>query len=174
MADRFQTHVAFSWCELLTNDVASAKKFYKELLDRKMEDEPIGEGAGTYTILKVNSQPIGGIMAMPPQVPPGTPPHLGTYVTVDDVDSVAQKAQELGTKILVPPTYSPDVRFCVFEDPQRAFLSIITYSKKTDRKSIRFFGKYFAGLGARDIIHLPSFKIPESTGEQFRGLQAAR
>ena len=130
MADRFDTHGAFSWCELLTNDVDSAKKFYKELLGWAMEDEPIGEGAGTYTILKVNGQPIGGIMAMPPQVPPGTPPHWGTYVTVGDVDAVAQKAQELGAKILVPPRDSPDARFCVFEDPQGAVLSIITYSKK--------------------------------------------
>jgi predicted enzyme related to lactoylglutathione lyase len=70
-------------------------------------------------------------MKMSPQIPPEAPSHWGTYVTVDDVDSLAQKAQELGGRILVPPRDAPDARFCVFEDPQRAVLSVIEYSKKT-------------------------------------------
>jgi len=130
MPDRFETHGAFSWCELLTNDVDGAKKFYGELLSWTMEDEPIEAGVATYTILKRNGQPIGGIMKMPPQVPPGTPPHWGAYVTVDDVDAVAAKVQELGGKVLVPPRDVLGSRFCVFEDPQGAVLSVITYSKK--------------------------------------------
>lgn len=128
MADRFDTHGDFSWCELLTRDVDASKKFYKELLGWTMEDVPMEDGS--YTILRVDGQPVGGIMKMPPQVPPEAPAHWGTYVTVNDVDSVAQKAQELGGRILVPPTDSPDARFCVFEDPQGAVLSVIHHSKK--------------------------------------------
>lgn len=130
MADRFDTHGDFSWCELLTRDVDASRKFYKELLDWTMEDVPMQNGS--YTILKADGRPVGGIMKMPPQVPPEAPPHWGTYVTVDDVDAVAQKAQELGGRILVPPTDSPDARFCVFEDPQGAVLSVIKYSKKPE------------------------------------------
>jgi len=130
MADRFDTHGDFSWCELLTRDVNASKEFYKKLLDWTMEDVPMENGS--YTILKANGRPVGGIMKMPPQVPPETPPHWGTYITVDDVDSLAQKAKELGAKILVPPTDSPDARFCVFEDPQGAVLSVIHYSKKPE------------------------------------------
>ena len=132
MADRFDTHADFSWCELLTYDVDSAKKFYAELLGWTMEDHSMGECAGNYTILKADSRPVGGIMKMPPQVPAGTPPHWGAYVTVDDVDVVAVKLQELGGKILVPPSDSPDARFCVFQDPQGAVLSIISYTKKPE------------------------------------------
>jgi predicted enzyme related to lactoylglutathione lyase len=128
MADKFDTHGDFSWCELLTRHVDASKKFYKELLGWKMEDVPMENSA--YTILKANGRPVGGIMKMPPQVPAEAPSHWGTYVTVDDVDAVAQKAQQLGAKILVPPTDVPDARFCVFEDPQGAVLSIIHYSKK--------------------------------------------
>jgi hypothetical protein len=70
------------------------------------------------------------MMAMPPQVPAEAPTHWGLYVTVDDVDATARKAQELGARILVPPTDTPDSRFCVFEDPQGAVLSVIHYSEK--------------------------------------------
>ena len=132
MADRFDTHGDFSWCELLTYDVDKSKQFYAELLGWTMEDQPMPEGAGNYTILRVDGRPVGGMMKMPPQVPAGTPPHWGTYVTVDDVDAIAAKVQQLGGKILVPPMDSPDAKFCVFQDPQGAVLSIISYTKKPE------------------------------------------
>jgi predicted enzyme related to lactoylglutathione lyase len=53
----------------------------------------------------------------------------GVYVTVDDVDATAAKAEELGGKILVPPTDIPNVgRFCVLQDPQGSVISAITYA----------------------------------------------
>jgi predicted enzyme related to lactoylglutathione lyase len=128
MADRFDTHGDFSWCELLTRNVDGSKKFYKELLGWTMEDVLTGDGS--YTILRANGRPIGGLMKMPPQVPAEAPSHWGTYVTVNNVDTTAQKAQQLGAKILVPPTDVPDAKFCVFEDPQGAVISIISYKKK--------------------------------------------
>ena len=130
MADRFDTHGDFSWCELLTRDVDVSKEFYKQLLGWTMEDILIQDG--NYTILKTDYRPVGGIMKMPPQVPQEAPNHWGSYVTVDDVDAAAKKARQPGAKILVPPKDSPDARFCVFEDPQGAVLSIIHYSKKPE------------------------------------------
>jgi len=102
------------------------------LLVWTMDDQPMGEVAGNYTILIANGRPVGGIMKMPPQVPAGTPPHWGAYITVDDVDALAAKVQQLGGKILVPLSDSPDARFCVFPDPQGAVLSIISYTKKPE------------------------------------------
>jgi len=130
MADRFDTHGDFSWCELLTRDVDASKRFYKELLGWAMEDMPMDNGS--YTILKTDGRPVGGIMRMPPQIPPEVPSHWGSYITVDDVDVVAAMVQELGGKVLVPPSDSPDARFCVFEDPQGAVLSVISYTKKPE------------------------------------------
>jgi predicted enzyme related to lactoylglutathione lyase len=132
MADRFETHGNFSWCELLTYDVDSAKKFYAELLGWTMDDQPMGECGGSYTILRNHDRPVGGMMKMPPNVPAGTPPHWGAYVTVEDVDAVAVKIEQLGGKILIPPSDSPDARFCVFQDPHGAVLSIISYTKKPE------------------------------------------
>ena len=130
MADRFDTHGDFSWCELLTRDVEASKKFYQQVLGWTMEDVPMQDGS--YIILKTEGRPVGGIMRMPPQIPQQAPSHWGSYVTVDDVDAAAKKAQQLGAKILVPPKDSPDARFCIFEDPQGAVLSIIHYSKKPE------------------------------------------
>ena len=82
-----------------------------------------------YTIVKVGEEGLGGIMSIPPQAE-GSPPNWGVYVTVDDVDATAGKAEDLGGKILVPPTDIPTVgRFCVMQDPQGALISAITYTE---------------------------------------------
>jgi predicted enzyme related to lactoylglutathione lyase len=116
-------HGAFSWCELLTTDVEAAKQFYTELLGWTTEEVP----DMSYTIVKTENTGVGGIMAVPPHAA-GCPPHWGTYVTVDDVDATARKAQELGAKTIMPLTDIPNVgRFYTFQDPQGAVISIITY-----------------------------------------------
>ena len=128
MPNRFKTHGDFSWTELMTTDVDGAKSFYKEILGWAMEEMPM-EG-GTYTVLKASGEGVGGIMAMPTGVPSGTPPHWAAYVTVDDVDAIAAKVAEHGGRVLVPPQDIPNVgRFCTFQDPQGAVLSVISYSE---------------------------------------------
>jgi predicted enzyme related to lactoylglutathione lyase len=126
MEEKFKKHGAFSWCELMTTDVESAKRFYTELLGWNSEDMPMGDM--TYTVLKAGDEAVGGIMNIPPQAQ-GAPPHWGVYITVDDVDAVAKKSQEMGAKILVPLTDIPDVgRMFTFQDPQGAVISVITYA----------------------------------------------
>ncbi len=105
MGNRFETHGDFSWTELMTRDVEKSKKFYKELLGWEMEAMPM-TGGESYTVLKAGGEGVGGIMAMPPQVPAQVPSHWSTYVTVDDVDAVAKKAVALGAETLVPPASS--------------------------------------------------------------------
>jgi hypothetical protein len=126
MQESFRQHGAFSWCELMTNDVHAAKKFYTDLFGWSTED--ISIGGMTYTVIKAQDREIGGMMAFPPQACMRAP-YWGTYVTVDDVDTTAAKAQKLGAKSIVPPTDIPNVgRFCMFQDPQGAVISAITYS----------------------------------------------
>jgi len=126
MKDPYKQQGAFSWFELITSDVDGAKKFYANLFGWNTEDMPMGDM--NYTIVKVGEEGLGGIMSTPPQAE-GAPPNWGVYVTVDDVDATAGKAEELGGKILVPPTDIPNVgRFCVLQDPQGAVISAITYA----------------------------------------------
>ena len=115
----------FSWCELLTNDVAAAKQFYGQLFGWSLEDRPM-EGM-TYTVASVAGAPVGGIMAQPPGRE-AMPPQWGCYVTVEDVDATARQAEALGGRVLLPPMDIPGVgRFCVLQDPQGAVISAITY-----------------------------------------------
>ena len=131
MDSRFETPGDFSWTELLTRDLAGAKKFYKELLGWELDDMPM-TGGEPYTVVKVHGEGVGGMMTMPAQVPGSVPSHWGAYVTVKDVDAVAKKARELGAETIVPPTDIPNVgRFFTFRDPQGAILSVISYKRET-------------------------------------------
>lgn len=127
MSEQFMQHGAFSWCELMTTDVAAAKTFYSGLFGWETED--MSMPGMTYTVVKAGGSGIGGIMATPPEAQ-GVPPMWGAYVTVDDVDATAQTATKLGGKVLVPPRDIPEVgRFCVIQDPQGAVINAITYIK---------------------------------------------
>ena len=130
MKEQFKQHGAFSWSELITSDVKVAKAFYAQLFGWTLEDLPM-EGM-TYTVIKAGDTEVGGMMATPPEAE-GSPPMWGTYVTVDDVDSVAESATKMGATVVVEPRDIPEVgRFCVIRDPQGAFISAITYADTLD------------------------------------------
>ncbi|NEP13284.1 MAG: VOC family protein [Symploca sp. SIO2C1] len=128
MSNIVQQHGTFGWCELMTTDTEAAKSFYGELLGWTLKDMSM-EGT-SYTTISAGDEEIGGIMSVSaPAVQGNPPPHWGVYVTVEDVDASAKKAEELGATILVSPMDIPDVgRFSVIQDPQGAVLSIITYT----------------------------------------------
>ncbi len=125
MMDPFKTHGAFSWQELMTDDVAAAKDFYGGLFGWSFEQMCTGEMA--YTVIKTGGQEIGGIMAKPPQAA-GAPNMWQGYVTVDDVDAIASKAEQLGGRLLLPPKDIPDVgRIACIQDTQGAVVCAVTY-----------------------------------------------
>jgi len=125
MSDGF-TPSHFSWNELMTSDVEKAKAFYGALFDWTMVDMPMNDEH--YTMAQKGEEKVAGMMAMPEEYK-GVPPHWGAYVTVEDVDASAKKVTELGGTVVVPPTDIPGVgRFCLFQDPQGATLSVISYS----------------------------------------------
>lgn len=127
MDEHLMKHGMISWSELMTSDVAAAKNFYSQLFGWELEQACTAEME--YTIVKSNGREIAGMMTLPPEAG-GAPPNWGIYITVDDVDATAAKAEGLGAKIVVPPRDIPEVgRFCVIQDPQGAFVSAITYVK---------------------------------------------
>jgi uncharacterized protein len=126
MVDRFREQGAFSWFELTTSDVRAAEAFYTRLFGWTTEPW-IGEG--TYTLIKVDGQEVGGIRALPAEGS-GRTLGWGICITVTDVDETARKVPEYGGKVLVQPTDIPKVgRYCIIEDPQGAVITAITYSR---------------------------------------------
>lgn len=128
MTDISQQQGAFSWCELMTTDTTAAKEFYSQLFGWGIVERPMP--GMIYHMLNVGGQEVGGLMAMPADLPSTVPPHWGVYVTVDDVDASAKLVEELGGQIKHPPTdIDESMRFALIQDPQGAVLSIISYRK---------------------------------------------
>jgi uncharacterized protein len=130
MTDISQQQGAFSWCELITTDTTAAKEFYSRLFGWAIVERPMP--GMTYNILNVGDRQVGGLMAMPPNVPSTVPPRWGVYVTVDDVDASVKLVEELGGQVKHPPTdIDESMRFALIQDPQGALLSIISYRTTT-------------------------------------------
>ena len=88
---------SFSWPELATSDPAAAKKFYTSLFGWATVDSPAGPDM-VYTTLKKGDRSVGALYQDAKEK--NIPPHWNTYVTVASADAAAQKAKELGGKVL--------------------------------------------------------------------------
>ena len=125
MKNELTKHGAFSWFELMTDEVEKSKGFYTKIFGWELEEYPMEKDS--YWVVKVGGEGVGGIMAKPTQAS-GAPNHWATYVSVENVDNTAALVKELGGQIIVPPTDIPEIgRFCTFMDPHGAVLSVITY-----------------------------------------------
>ena len=112
---------AFSWNELITDDVNKAGKFFSDVLgvDIVNQTDPF-----PYTVINIDGAPVGGLMAKSPEMGP-MPNVWVVYFSVDDADSTAAKAESLGGKIMVGPMDTPVGRFAGIVDPQGAMFSVI-------------------------------------------------
>src|ERR1700691_1331730 len=110
-------HGVPSWVDIGTHDLSAGVRFYSDLFG--WEGQDMGDEAGHYTIVtKTGRQPA----AISPAQAPG-PPWWTTYINVDDVDDVAQKAESAGGTVVVAPM---DVmtagRMAIFQDTTGALL----------------------------------------------------
>jgi predicted enzyme related to lactoylglutathione lyase len=116
----------FVWYDLMTTDPEAAQAFYTSVVGWGTQ---VWENAGmSYTMWTAGDTPIGGIMKLPDEaVAGGARPHWVGYVAVPDTDATVARAQELGGKVMVPPTDIPTVgRFAVIADPQGALTAPFT------------------------------------------------
>jgi uncharacterized protein len=109
----------FVFVELQASDSATARKFYGELFDWKIEDVPMG--ANTYTTIGVGEGTGGGIS---PNSDPGAPSHWLPYVQVNDVGAATEKARALGATVTREPTEVPPGWFSLIVDPSGAALAL--------------------------------------------------
>lgn len=118
-------HGQFCWQELATNDLEGAKAFYGEMFGWIFKAGGTPDGGMEYTEFSLGDDyPMGGMYTKPEFMQ--QPPFWIGYVAVDDVDSSADKAKELGGNVIVPPTDIPNVgRFAVITDPSGAAFSIV-------------------------------------------------
>lgn len=112
---------SFCWIELATTDQTAAKSFYSSLFGWSPYDNPMGPGE-FYTIFRLNGRDAAaGYTLRPEQRAQHVPPHWMIYITVENTDAAAAKAQQLGGTILAPAFDVMDAgRMAVIRDPTGA------------------------------------------------------
>jgi len=110
----------FSWYELMANDVPKALAFYRQVFGWNTADA--GGPPGSYTLIKVADQAIGGALALTPDMcAAGARPGWIGYIGVPDVAAKLAELVAAGGKVLRPVQEIPGmIRFAVVADPQGA------------------------------------------------------
>lgn len=112
----------FIHVELSTTDTDQAKSFYGQLFDWNMEDVPMPDGQGAYTMLGVGDGTGGGLMKQPV---PGAPSAWLAYVQVDDIRASIDKAKALGAQVMQDATEVMGAgSLSVIVDPTGAMLGL--------------------------------------------------
>jgi predicted enzyme related to lactoylglutathione lyase len=132
---------AWAMSILLTRDIDAAKKFYAEAFAWKAETTRFDGNEITLWRLPgyVGGRPqqpvprdvVGVLAPMSKDISDNVPPHWQVDFWIDDVDKAAEKAKQLGGKIVVPPHDSPGFRQTIIADPQGAVFSLSKVSGAT-------------------------------------------
>ena len=120
-------HGRFIWYELITPDMAGAKRFYGDIVGWTAQDLPPMEGGEPYAILASNGDGVAGMMNLAaPMKAAGMPPNWTGYVCVDDCDAAAAKVKTLGGSVRTGPLDIPGIgRFAIVADPAGAVFAIM-------------------------------------------------
>jgi predicted enzyme related to lactoylglutathione lyase len=118
---------AVSWNESMSRDYETAKAFYGKVFGYGFDD--MSAPGFSYSVLTVGGEPVGGIGALPDDVPAQVPAHWLSYFTVGDTDAVAAKAVELGGSVITEPFDSPQGRLAALTDDQGAVFRVITLAR---------------------------------------------
>jgi hypothetical protein len=115
------THGTFSWVENATTDQDGAKAFYGAAFGWDYDDSPVGDGI-YYSMGKLDGSYIAAIAPQQQdERAMGVPPHWNSYITVDDVDAVSARVEELGGTLHAPPFDVMEVgRMSALSDPTGA------------------------------------------------------
>jgi uncharacterized protein len=114
----------FTWYELMTTDVASARAFYATVVGWGVEDRSTPNFA--YMLFTSGRTPVGGLMDLPQEARRmGATPRWMGYVSVDNAEVTTAALRGFGGTVYVPPTDSNIGRIAVVTDPQAATLALV-------------------------------------------------
>jgi uncharacterized protein len=109
----------WTWNELTATDLPAARDFHRQLFGWDAVDVP---GPLPRTSFRLGELLIGGAHAPAPQEEPR--PRWTISFRVADADRAAERVQQLGGSVLLPPMDVPVGRFAVVADPAGSSFSI--------------------------------------------------
>lgn len=115
---------AYSWNELNTRDLETAKTFYSAVFGWECVTQQVSDDMA-YTEVKVEGNSAAGMMDMPPMLPASVPAHWLVYFNVEDTDATVAKAEKLGGSVMAPPMDIPPGRFAVLSDDKGAVFAVL-------------------------------------------------
>jgi predicted enzyme related to lactoylglutathione lyase len=116
----------FCWVGLATSDPRAATAFYTSLFGWQGEDLPAGE-ADRYTILRHAGRDVAILYRQTTEArAAGAPPHWTSFISVEDADTTAARAGELGgAAVFREPFDVLDAgRVAAVRDPTGAIVSL--------------------------------------------------
>ena len=113
----------FVWADLVTDDVAAARKFYGRLFGWTFRE------VGNYTLAESDERPLGGMLQRPrPKDQAGQPRWFG-YISVSSVEKALRAVTQAGGKVLAEPKQFPKRgEQAVFADPEGAVFGVVKSS----------------------------------------------
>jgi predicted enzyme related to lactoylglutathione lyase len=106
-----------AWTELVTSDLEGAASFYGSVFG------PVVERTGQDALLVVEGSAVAGIRGAAELR--GGAPRWRIHFAVADAGLAAQRAVELGGRVLVPPADSPYGRIARLVDPEGGHFSVL-------------------------------------------------
>ena len=118
-------HGTFSWADNSSSDPEKAKTFYTELFGWSMNEVPIGENM-TYTVFQLEGRDVAALSGMmPDQLQAGVSSRWNNFVTVDDIDALADAVTTHGGAVVYgPEDVFDDGRMLHIQDPTGATLNL--------------------------------------------------
>ena len=114
----------FVWHDLITDDVAEARRFYGGLFGWEFQ-QTSGPNGGDYTVIRLDGMAVAGIVHLDDPAGVEYSRWLG-YMSVADVDQAAEFTRSQGGEVAVGPLELGDIgRAAAIIDPQGAVLGLI-------------------------------------------------
>ena len=120
---------AFSWVDLMTPDVETARRYYGQLFGWSYTVDH-DDSDGAYTQFTYHGMRVAGMGEMPREMQQaGMPSTWNSYISVERLEPVVARCQELGGTVTLPPMdiHSSGTlvgRMAVLADPAGAHFSL--------------------------------------------------
>jgi uncharacterized protein len=112
------------WAELATREPDTARTFYGTVFGWEEQAAETATGV-PYTEWYAGGRYVAGMFDMRPRVPASVPPHWTVSLLVGECAATAERAEELGGTVLLPPTELGAGTYAQLADPLGAGFRIV-------------------------------------------------